>query len=484
MTPLWTSQDALAATGGTVTNRWQASGVSIDTRTLQTGDLFVALQDTRDGHEFVAQALENGAAAALVSHIPQGLPKYAPLLIVDDVLSALGDLARAARARTNARIVAVTGSVGKTSTKEMLRTVLAKQGKTHAAADSYNNHWGVPLTLARMPADTDFAVIEIGMNHPGEIAPLAKMTRPHVALITNVAAVHMAAFDDLNGIAAEKAAIFDGLETNGTAIINADPATADILIKAAQKQGAQLISFGPDPGATFQLVTAQLTDDSTIIQARHADDKLLFKLGVAGRHFALNALATLAASTALGADITIAALDLAGWSPPPGRGAREVIALDFVDTHLTLSLLDDAFNASPVSMAAALGVLAASQPKPPGSRIAILGDMLELGPGQTQLHTDIAGLTALENIDTIHCVGPLMAALHAKLPATQQGRWCETAREMAACAHTLVHAGDVILVKGSKGSKVSLVVDAIRNLGHPQAQEKPREFPRELQGTT
>ena len=475
MTPLWTSGEAAIATDGTTTCDWLASGVSIDTRTLQKGDLFVALSDARDGHDFVAQALEKGASAALVSRVPVGVANGAALLIVEDVLAALGDLARAARARTQARIVAVTGSVGKTSTKEMLRTVLAKQGRTHAAADSYNNHWGVPLTLARMPADTEFAVIEIGMNHPGEIAPLAAITRPHVALITNVAAVHMEAFDDLEGIAREKAAIFAGLESHGTAVINVDQPTTNILTDAARTAAAEIVSFGSDQSANFQLDTVQLTGGSTIIHARSPSGPLLFKLAVSGRHFALNGLGALAAVQALGADIAVAALDLAVWSPPPGRGAREVISLDMVDDHLSLTLIDDAFNASPLSMAAALDGLATSQPKAPGQRIAILGDMLELGTDENKHHIDIAGLSALENIDIIHCVGPRMAALYAKLSARQKGECFDTAPELAGVVHRLIKAGDVILVKGSKGSKVSLVVDAIRKLGHPQGQQ--------LQGT-
>ena len=229
MSPLWTAAQAAAATGGRTTSDWVANGVSIDTRTIEVGDLFVALQAERDGHDFVAQALEKGASAALVSHIPDGLDDSVPLLIVDDVLNALEALGVAARARTDARVVAVTGSVGKTSTKEMLRAMLSDQGRTHASVASYNNHWGVPLTLARMPVDTEYAVIEIGMNHPGEIGPLSKLARPHVAMITNVAAVHFEAFENVEGIAVEKASIIDGLEYAGTAILNNDVDTAAIL---------------------------------------------------------------------------------------------------------------------------------------------------------------------------------------------------------------------------------------------------------------
>ena len=225
---LWTSKDAVAATGGASAQDWEANGVSIDTRTIEEGDLFVALKDVRDGHDFVAQALAKGAAAALVTHRPEGVTETAPLLIVEDVLDALEKLGRAARDRSPAKVIGVTGSVGKTSTKEMLREVLSLQGKTHVAEASYNNHWGVPLTLARMPVDTDFAVIEIGMSNPGEIAPLSKMARPDVAMITTVAAAHLEAFESIEGIAVEKAAILDGMVAGGTAVLNADIATAGI----------------------------------------------------------------------------------------------------------------------------------------------------------------------------------------------------------------------------------------------------------------
>ena len=233
---LWTSSEAAQATGGRATTKWEANGVSIDTRTIQPGDLFVALTAARDGHDFVSQALENGASSALVSRIPDDLTEDAPLLIVEDVQAALEALGRAARARTKARVVAITGSVGKTSTKEMLAAVLADQGRTHASVASYNNHWGVPLTLARMPADTQFAVIEIGMNHPGEIAPLAKMARPHVAIVTTVAAAHLEAFESIDGIAAEKGSICEGLEPRGVAVLNGDVPTYPILEQAARAQ--------------------------------------------------------------------------------------------------------------------------------------------------------------------------------------------------------------------------------------------------------
>ena len=280
MSNLWTSEEIAKATGGKVTTAWVANGVSIDTRTIQKGDLFVALSAARDGHEFVAQALEQGASAALVSRIPDGMDESAPLIIVEDVLDGLEALGRAARDRTDARIVAVTGSVGKTSTKEMLRAILGDQGKTHASVASYNNHWGVPLTLARMPADTQYGVIEIGMNHPGEIAPLSKMTRPHVTLITTVAAAHLEAFENVEGIAVEKASVMDGLEYGGTSVMNNDIETAAILQAKAHDVKRRDVGFG-EHGFDYVLKDVKIIGDATIVQAEAHEQPLLFKITTA-----------------------------------------------------------------------------------------------------------------------------------------------------------------------------------------------------------
>jgi len=474
---LWTSDEAAAATGGRSTAIWQAGGVSIDTRSLMPGDLFVALKDVRDGHDFVAQALAKGAAAALVSRVPEGVPADAPLLIVDDVLAALGRLGAAARARTGARVVGVTGSVGKTSTKEMLRVVLGGQGRVHAAEASYNNHWGVPLTLARMPADTGFAVIEIGMNHPGEIGPLARLARLDAALITTVAPAHLAAFDNLAGIAREKAAIFEGLLPGGAAVVGTDLEVSPILLAAARAAGAQLVTFGAGADADWRLTEARLGDAATICHASHDGTDYLYKVMSPGRHFAMNGLAVLALAGALGLDPVVAAADLGQWAPPPGRGTREHIVLDLVD-ETAFDLIDDAFNANPASMAASLDVLIAATPRDDtgsrakGRRIAVLGDMLELGPTELDLHQAIAGHPGLAAIDQIHCVGPRMRALHMALPRAQRGEWVETAAELAPRARSLIDAGDIVLVKGSKGIKVSLVVDALRKLGQQAALAK------------
>jgi len=477
---LWTAQDATAATGGRSTQDWQANGVSIDTRTLASGDLFVALTDTRDGHAFVASALAKGAAAALVSHIPEGLAPDAPLLIVPDVLQALERMAVFARTRTRARVVGVTGSVGKTSTKDMLRAILAGQGRVHAAEASYNNHWGVPLTLARMPADADFAVIEIGMNHPGEIAPLSRMARPHVVLITTVGAAHLEAFDSVAGIAVEKASIIDGLEPGGTAILPADLAETKILTAKATQAGARAVLFGANPVADYRLTDVQVINDCIVVHAARHGQPLLYKVRSPGKHFAANALGALAVADALGLDPAIAATDIGNWTPPLGRGTRQRIVLDMVD-ETSFDLIDDAFNANPTSMAASLDVLIAAQPEHGtgrignGRRIAILGDMLELGATELALHRAIATHPGLSAIHRIHCVGPRMYALWLILPRDQKGEHTDTAAELAASARGMIDAGDVVLVKGSKGSKVSLVVDALRKLGQGGATDAQGE---------
>ncbi len=478
---LWTAQQAADATGGTSTTDWSATGVSIDTRSLQSGDLFVALRAARDGHDFVAQALEQGAAAALVSHVPDGVRPDAPLLIVPDVLQALVALGQAARARTAAKVVAITGSVGKTSTKEMVRAMLAGQGKVHAAEASYNNHWGVPLTLARMPQDSDFAVIEIGMNHPGEIAPLARMARPDVALITTIAAAHLEAFESIDGIAHEKAAIMDGLGAGGIAVLNADVDQIPILRQKAVNVGAQVVEFGTK-ASDYHLDDVILSNETTVVKATALGAPVLFRIQTAGRHFAMNGLGALAAAQALGADLAMSVQGLGRWHPYKGRGAREKIVLDPVETDQMLDLLDDSYNANPTSLAAALEVLAVAQVHnglgrvARGRRIAFLGDMKELGLNEAQLHRDIAALPALSQIDRVHCIGPLMKHLYEALPDHQRGVWVETSQALLEDGlRRHLDSGDVVLAKGSLSMKLGLIVDAIRKMGHALPQDDTQD---------
>ncbi|WP_170360280.1 UDP-N-acetylmuramoyl-tripeptide--D-alanyl-D-alanine ligase [Ruegeria arenilitoris] len=459
---LWTAAEAAEATGGRATTDWAVNGVSIDTRTIEPGDLFVALKAERDGHDFVAQALEKGAGAALVSRIPEGVSKDAPLLIVDDVQTGLEALGQAGRARTDARVVGVTGSVGKTSTKEMLVTILEKQGKTHASVASYNNHWGVPLTLARMPRDIEFAVIEIGMNHPGEIAPLARQARPHVALVTTVAAVHLEAFDSVAGIAQEKAAIFEGLEPGGAAIVNADIEHAEILRQIAQDYRAGIVDFGRK-AADYALTNVSQGGDSVRAEAVVGDATITYDVQSAGTHFAMNALGALAACVEMGVDLDEAIAGLRQWSPVKGRGVREVLPLA---AGGQIELLDDSYNANPTSMEAALDVLAAAEGT---RRVAFLGDMKELGTQEIAMHSGMADVAAMAQVDQVHCIGPLMKALHAALPEGKRGLWSETSTEMAAHLPDLIRAGDTVLAKGSLSMALAQIVDGLRKMGQGSA---------------
>ena len=475
MSALWTSAEVARATGGETGSQWEATGVSIDTRTLRKGDLFVALKAARDGHDFVAEALDTGAAAALVSYVPEGISALEKLIIVKDVQKALEALGEAARTRSAAKVIAVTGSAGKTSTKEMLRVILSAQGHCHAAEASYNYHWCVPLTLTRLPREADFAVIEIGMNRPGEIAPLSRLARPHVALVTTVAPAHLAAFESIEGIAEEKASIFEGLEPGGTAIWNADVATADILsARALQSVGAS-VSFG-EKSKEYKFVSATLHEGMTVAEAELHGAPVVFKVGAAGAHFAMNGLAAIAASEAAGVDPALAATALADWAPPDGRGSREILKLDEVeDDHI--ELIDDAFNANPASMAASLDVLAALPRRDdgPARKIAIIGDMLELGQTEAQKHADLAQLQSIAELDKVHCIGPLSRHTWTALPAQQQGEWFETADEMAGQIRRFLRPGDIVLVKGSKGIAVSRIVTAIREVMRPKGERREVE---------
>lgn len=459
---LWTSAEAEAATGGRGNRPWRASGVSIDSRTLAPGDLFVALTGERhDGHDHLAAAFAAGAAAALVTRIPDGLPAAAALLRVPDTLEALVRLGCAARARASStRGLALTGSVGKTSTKDALRHVLGAQAPTHGAVASFNNHIGVPATLARLPRDAVYAVYEIGMNHAGEIAPLVRMVRPAVALVTTVAAAHVENFaDGIAGVARAKAEIFTaGAET---AVIHRDIPQYDMLAAAAGARGiGRVISFGAAPAATYRLVDVDLHPDHSIVHAVLDGRPARWRVGAPGRHWAMNALAVLAGVAALGADRDAALAALANVAAIKGRGQQR--RLGGPGRHFVL--IDDSYNANPASMRAALAVLGRVAPGPGGRRIAVLGDMLELGADAAALHADLAGPIGEAAVDLVITCGPSMRHLHDALPASRRANHAadSTAAARAACA--ALRDGDVIMVKGSLGSRMQIVVDALAQL--------------------
>jgi UDP-N-acetylmuramoyl-tripeptide--D-alanyl-D-alanine ligase len=462
---LWSAEDAARATqarrhGGD----WRAAGVSIDSRSLEAGDLFIALTSERDGHEFVAGAFAKGAAAALVAR-DDDPGQQRNLLLVDDTQQAMEALGQAGRKRSAARYVAVTGSVGKTSTKESLRHVLADQALTAASAASYNNHIGVPLTLARVPPEARYAVIEIGMNHAGEIAPLSRQARPDVSVITTIGSAHLENLGTIDAIAVEKAQIFSGMK-GGVAVLNRDNAYFPRLADLAKGFGIDtVIGFGRHGDADMRLLDCSLDREGSDAVARYRGRDIRYRVGAPGEHWVLNSLAVLAAVDALGADIVRAANSLASVQALSGRGARHRVAV----AGGTLDLIDESYNASPVAVRAALAVLAATQPGAGGRRIAVLGDMRELGPDAARLHGGLAGDVHAAGIDLLFACGAHMRALIEALPATLKTIHADQSTGLIAPLIGQLRAGDVVMVKGSLGTRMKPIIEAILALDRKAA---------------
>ncbi|MDJ0948244.1 MAG: UDP-N-acetylmuramoyl-tripeptide--D-alanyl-D-alanine ligase [Alphaproteobacteria bacterium] len=456
---LWTAEEAADATDGQASGDWTATGVSIDSRTADAGDLFVALAGPNfDGHDYAAAALAAGCAAAMVTHRPADMPREAPILEVADTAEALYALARVARKRTKARIAGVTGSVGKTGVKDALAAVLSEQGATHATTGNLNNQWGVPLTLARMPIDAAYGVIEMGMNRPGEIRALSRLALPDAAIITTVAPAHLEFFDSVAGIAEAKAEIFEGLR-GGVAILNRDNPFFAMLSVAASSAGAKkVIGFGAHPEAKARLLDMVAGPDGSRVRAVVCGTELRYQVAIPGRHWVMNSLAVLAAVDAMGADLKAAAETLGTLSAPSGRGARRRICFD----GGSFELIDDSYNASPASVRAALETLATAEPGNGGRRIAVLGDMLELGERAAELHAGLAA--AALGLDRVYTAGPQMARLHEALPEDVRGAHGTDSAAIAAVVATEVRSGDVVMVKGSLGSRMRLVVEALAQL--------------------
>ena len=462
---LWTVEAMAAAIGAEREGALPQSvpGISIDSRTLAPGEAFFAIQgDHRDGHDFVAAALASKAGLAVVAADRRSeLPQDVPLLVVPDVLAALRALAAAARARLQGKVIGVTGSVGKTGTKEALRLALSQDGETHASAASYNNHWGVPLSLARCPASARYAVLEMGMNHAGEIEPLSRLARPHVAIITTVAPVHLEFFGSLAKIADAKAEIFLGLEAGGAAVINRDNSQFAHLKRRAKEAGvARIVSFGEHEQADARLIKCALHPGCSAVQADILGTELTYKIGAPGRHLVHNSLAVLAAAVLVGADLALAALALADFKPASGRGAA--FEIDLPGGPATV--IDESYNANPASMAAALALLGQRPVGARGRRIAVLGDMLELGPRGRALHRGLLAPVDANAIDLVFCCGPLMRALWRALPASRRGGYAEDSAALEPQVLSAVGAGDVVMVKGSLGSRMAPIVKALQKL--------------------
>jgi UDP-N-acetylmuramoyl-tripeptide--D-alanyl-D-alanine ligase len=461
--PLWTSAEAAAATGGTSARDWRATGVSIDSRTVKAGDLFVALAGPNfDGHEFIAAAIAAGAAAAVASRRPAALPAEAPLLMVPDTMLALEALGRAARTRSAARFAAITGSVGKTGTKEALRLVLSTDGPTAASEGNLNNQWGAPLSLARMPREARYGVFELGMNHAGEIAPLTRLVRPHVAVITTVEPAHLEFFPSVEAIADAKAEIFLGVERGGAAVLNRDNPRYERLAAAARKAAiARIVPFGEDPRSEARLLSCRLEAEASAVEAEILGARVSYRIPLPGRHIVQNSLAVLAAAALLGMDAQVAASALAGLPPMKGRGAR----LTIETAQGPLALIDESYNASPAAMRAAIAVLGRIPAGKGGRRIAVLGDMRELGVDADRLHAELATALAAAGVDLLFCCGPHMRALAEAAAGRLPVQHAADSAALTPVVARAVRAGDVVLVKGSLGSRMAPIVDAIKGMG-------------------
>ncbi|MBV9346633.1 MAG: UDP-N-acetylmuramoylalanyl-D-glutamyl-2,6-diaminopimelate--D-alanyl-D-alanine ligase [Pseudolabrys sp.] len=460
MTALWTVDDMAQAMRAEKQGALpgDCSGISIDSRTLGKGEAFFAITGERDGHDFVPVALSAGAGLAVVAKNRAAQFGNAPLLVVDDVLEGLRQLARASRARSRAKIIAVTGSVGKTSSKEALRLALGADGETHASVASYNNHWGVPLSLARMPASAQYGVFEIGMNHAGEITPLVAMVRPHVAIITTIEPVHLEFFGTLEKIADAKAEIFSGLEKGGTAVLNRDNPQFARLATAAKAAGvSRIVAFGEHKDCDARLVTCRLQTDTSTVEADILGHHMTYKLGAPGRHLAQNSLAVLAAVALIGADLALGALALNNLAPAPGRGTRSRLSI----ADGTFLLIDESYNANPASVRAALALLGQAPLGPRGRRIAVLGDMLELGKDAEKLHRGLKDSVESAGIDLVFCSGPHMRALFEALPSARRGGYADAATGLESQVIDAVQVGDAVMVKGSLGSKMGPIVKAL-----------------------
>lgn len=453
MSALWTSAELRAATGGTLAADVAVGGISIDTRSIAPDDLFVALRDARDGHDFVADALAKGAAAAMVDRDPPGVAADAPLLRVPETLAGLTALGAAARARSAARFVGVTGSVGKTTTKEMLRVALSAYGPAHASAASFNNHWGVPVTLARLPREAAFAVIEMGMNNRGEIAPLSRLAQPHVGLVTNIGTAHIGHLGSESAIAEEKGDIIAGIAPGGALALPADSPFAARLAARAREAGLATTTHGEAPGADSRLLSYEGGEDGGRAEILIGGERIGITLAAPGRHVALNACAVLATVAALGLSPRRAAAALPAFGAAAGRGRRTRIRVPGGEALL----IDDSYNASVPSIRAGLAVLAA---QPASRRIAALGEMRELGEAGPALHASLAPDLAAA-CDLVFCCGELMGHLYRALPEARRGAHLADSAALAPIVKAALRPGDAVLVKGSLGSRMAVVVAAL-----------------------
>lgn len=469
----WQAEDVLRAVRGQCLHEqsWAAHGVSIDSRAIQPGDLFIAIKGPeQDGHTYVSAAFAAGAAAAIVQRAPAQVPPGVPLIFVEDTFTALQDLGRVGRQRANAKIIALSGSVGKTGSKDQLRLMLGTLADTYANEGSLNNHWGVPLSLARLPVNARYGIFEIGMNHAGELGPLSREVQPQVSLITNVEAVHLEFFASIEAIADAKAEIFLGMDANGTAVLNFDNPHYARLLAAARTQGLKhALSFGSGPKCDARLIDCHSVEDGSEVQASILGQTLNYRIGAPGRHVAFNSLGTLLSAAAIGADVPACAEALATFSHPKGRGVQKTIPLPGGGAF---TLIDESYNASPVAMRAAIDVLSRATAGPKGRRIAVLGDMKELGDSAPRLHAALAEDLEKAGIDAVYCCGDMMTYLYESLPPSLRGKSARNSAALAPDVAAAVRRGDVVMIKGSHSMHMERIVDALRSAEKQKASQK------------
>ena len=469
---LWNKLTAEAATLGQCKSFWEASGISFDTRRINEGDLFIALPGERDGHDFVKSAFDRGAAAAMVTKIPKGFDQKDKLLVVDDVMKALVRMAKIARNESKATFIGITGTSGKTSTKDMGGLVFKSFGKTHFSDKSYNNILGCSLTLATIPKDTEYALVEIGTNNIGEIAELSQIVKPDHVIITDVSIGHIEGLKSLDNIVEEKASICLGQKKKGVAIIPTSIEKFSQLKATIERLGSRVISFGEDESSDVKIRNTEV--ESTFVVAKILDQEknlLDLKLKTAGKHYVNNATALLTLTASLKLNPSKAILALGEWIPSAGRGKVSKIKFKNGNSHITIHLIDESYNANPSSIRCSLETLATifthkKNKRKHKRRIAVLGDMLELGSSEVKEHVNISKFAKLSQIDKIYCVGPRMRKFYDVLASSKKGSWTETAQEMQNVLLNKLKNGDIVMIKGSFSMRMNTIVSELKRLNN------------------
>ena len=471
MSTIFSAEELHSIVGGKLfENDWLVSGISIDSRTIQKNDLFIALKAKRDGNDFIVSAIENGAKAAIINKIPKDLPKNFPFILVNNSVEALYSIAKYSRKKYKGRVIAITGSVGKTSTKDILTKMLSTFGVTHSSQKSFNNHLGVPLTLANIPKNADYVICEIGMNSKGEIEPLSKLVAPDVAVITNISAAHLASFKNLREIAYEKASICFGLKKNGLLIFSVDNKFYELVNNFVKERKLKSVTFGDNENAEISIKNISHLKNksygSLLIKNKVFTN---FSIGALGSHQLKNCLAALAVILSYDLSLEKALKELKDWVPRDGRGNFLDVNLKYKLKNIRIRVIDESYNSNPTSLNASLEILKLVQfdTKKSSRKIAILGDMLELGVKEKEFHRDIANNSNIFSFDTIHCVGSLMKELYLELPQEKKGLLVSNPSDLL--SHILINAEDrdIYLIKGSNSIGLSFIANKLYKLNNP-----------------